>query len=109
MAELLGAFEQTILLAIIRLGSEAYGRNILHEAQSSLDRRVSAGAVYTTLDRLEKRGLLRSRVEDGTEVRGGRPRRFYTVAADGVAALNEVHDTFTRMWNKIQWPARVAR
>lgn len=109
MADLLGAFEQAVLLAIVRLAANAYGRTILHEAQASLGRQVSAGAVYTTLDRLEQRGLVRSRLEQGTEARGGRPRRYYTVAAEGVNALNEARDTLTRIWSSIQWPAETAR
>jgi PadR family transcriptional regulator, regulatory protein PadR len=109
MADLLGAFEQAILLAIVRLGEDAYGRTILHEAQSSLDRAVAAGAVYTTLDRLEQRGMVDSKVGEGTPVRGGRPRRFYSLTGKGVRALNEAREALTRMWGTIQWPARTAR
>jgi DNA-binding PadR family transcriptional regulator len=109
MSELLGAFEQAVLLATVRLGADAYGRTILHEAQSSLGREVSAGAIYTTLDRLEQRGLVRSRMESGTAVRGGRPRRFYTVAAEGVRALSETRQTLTRMWSEVQLPVRGSR
>jgi PadR family transcriptional regulator len=109
MAELLGAFEQAVLLAIVRLGSDAYGRSILHQVQNSLKRSVSAGAVYTTLDRLEKRGLLGSTLAEGTPVRGGRPRRYYAIAANGIRALNEAHETLTNLWRSVQWPARIAR
>jgi PadR family transcriptional regulator len=109
MADLLGAFEQALLLAILRLGGDAYGRAILHEAQESLRREVSAGAVYTTLDRLERRGLLRSRLAAGTPVRGGRPRRYYAVAAEGIRAINDAHKTLSDMWRSIQWPAKATR
>jgi DNA-binding PadR family transcriptional regulator len=109
MAELLGTFEQAVLLAILRLGDEAYGRGILHQVQESLEREVSAGAVYTTLDRLENRGLLRSKLAAGTAVRGGRARRYYSVAASGVHALNEAHKTITTMWRGMQWPAKTTR
>ena len=109
MADLLGGFEQAVLLAILRLGSEAYVRTILHAVQESLKRKVAAGAVYTTLDRLETRGLLRSKLAEGTPVRGGRPRRYYTVAAEGIRALNDAHETLSEMWSGIQWPAKAAR
>jgi PadR family transcriptional regulator len=109
MAELLGTFEQAVLLAIIHLGAHAYGRTILHQVQESLKRNVSAGSVYTTLDRLERRGLIRSHLAEGTPARGGRARRYYAVAAEGVRALNDAHKTITAMWRSIQWPAKVAR
>jgi PadR family transcriptional regulator PadR len=109
MADLLGGFEQAVLLAIFQLGADAYGRTILHQVQKSLKRDVSAGAVYTTLDRLEKRGFLRSKLADGTPVRGGRPRRYYAIAAEGIRALNEAHNILSGMWSTIQWPAKAAR
>ncbi len=109
MGDLLGTFEQAVLLAVLRLGGDAYGRAILHEAQESLKRHVSAGAVYTTLDRLEKRGLLRSKLAEGTPVRGGRPRRYYTVAAQGIRGLNDAHETLSGLWRGIQWPAKATR
>ncbi len=108
MAELLGAFEQAVLLAVVRLGQDAYGRTILRQVEDSIKRNVSAGAVYTTLDRLEKRGLLRSKLAEGTPVRGGRPRRYYTVTAEGIRALNDARETLSEMWKSIQWPAKVA-
>ena len=109
MAELLGAFEQAVLVAILRLGDGAYGRTILHQVQNSLARQVSAGSVYTTLDRLENRGLVRSKLADGTPVRGGRTRRYYVVAAGGVRALNDAHRTMTALWGSIQWPVKATR
>ena len=95
MAELLGTFEQAVLLVMVRLGSEAYGRAILHQVNESVKREVSAGSVYTTLDRLEARGLIISKLAEGTPARGGRPRRYYAIAADGVRALNDAHRTMT--------------
>jgi PadR family transcriptional regulator, regulatory protein PadR len=77
MADTLGAFEQAVLLAIVRLGEDAYGRAVLKEVQVRLDRDVAAGAVHATLDRLENKGLVASRLGPGTPVRSGRPRRFY--------------------------------
>ena len=72
MADVLGSFEQAVLLAILRLGDEAYGRAILKEVQRRLERDVPHGAVHVTLERLEQKGLLRSRLGSGTPVRAGR-------------------------------------
>ena len=75
MADVLGAFEQSVLLAILRLKDDAYGRAILKEVKLRLEREVAAGAVHATLVRLEDRGLLTSRLGAGTAIRGGRARR----------------------------------
>jgi PadR family transcriptional regulator PadR len=109
MAELLGTFEQAVLLAILHLGADAYGRAILNQVQELLQRNVSAGSVYTTLDRLETRGLVRSRLAEGTPARGGRARRYYTVAAEGKRSLNDAHGTMAAMWKNVKWPIQVAR
>ena len=70
MADVIGQFEQTVLLALIRLGKGAYGRAILNEVQVRLRRGVSAGAVYATLERLEAKGLASSKLAPGTAIRG---------------------------------------
>ena len=108
MAELLGTFELVILLAVHGLAGEAYGRSILREAQSGLHRNsVAAGAVYATLDRLETKGLLSSRVEQGTPARGGRAKRYYTLTSQGAAALTETRSTLEKMWTGKCWPMEV--
>jgi PadR family transcriptional regulator PadR len=104
VAELLGAFEQAVLLAVWRLTDEAYGRAILRGVQSALDRQVVAGAVYSTLDRLEQKKLIDSRVEEGTPVRAGRARRYYRLTALGVNALNESKSALEQMWRGANWP-----
>jgi PadR family transcriptional regulator, regulatory protein PadR len=104
VAELLGAFEQAVLLAVWNMAEEAYGRAILRGAQSALDRQVVAGAVYATLDRLEQRGLLASRLEEGTPVRAGRVRRYYRLTAAGIKALNESKAALEQMWRGAKWP-----
>ena len=76
MADVIGHFEQAVLLALIRLGQDAYGRAILNEIQERLNRDVSAGAVYATLERLETKGLASSTLAPGTALRGGRARRY---------------------------------
>ncbi len=104
MAELLGAFEQAVLLALVKLADDAYGRAILRQVQVSLHREAAAGAVYSTLDRLEQKGLISSYLEDGTPARGGRARRYYRVAASGVHALNESKAALESMWQGTEWP-----
>ena len=104
MADLLGAFEQAVLLVLVRLADEAYGRAILRQVQLSLGREVAAGAVYATLDRLEKKGLISSHLEGGTPARNGRVRRFYRVAASGVQALNESKTAMETLWQGTEWP-----
>src|ERR1051325_4953185 len=98
MAEVLGTFEQAVLLAVVRLGADAYGRAILRELHDRLERDVAAGAVYATLDRLESKGLAGSKVAPGTAARGGRTRRFYTVTAAGIRALNDSKNTVDNIW-----------
>jgi DNA-binding PadR family transcriptional regulator len=104
VAELLGAFEQAVLLAVWRLVDEAYGRSILRGVQSALDRQIAAGAVYATLDRLEQKKLVDSRLEEGTAVRAGRARRYYRLTSRGIDALNESKSTLEHLWRGAKWP-----
>ena len=94
----LGEFEQLLLLAVLRLGAGAYGLEIARELESRAGRAVSRGALYTSLDRLEDKGLLRWKVAAGTVERGHLPRRLYGVTPAGVAALRASRDTLRRMW-----------
>jgi len=111
MADLLGTFEQIVLLAVLGLEDEAYGRAVLREVQRAPQRgrSISAGAVYATLDRLESKALLSSRLEPGTPARGGRARRFYRLTAAGASALTEARITLEKMWHGKQWPLEVFR
>jgi PadR family transcriptional regulator, regulatory protein PadR len=110
MADLLGAFEQAVLLALVHpataLGNLAYGRAILKDVQTRLDREVSAGAVYATLDRLEAKGMVSSRLGPGNAIRAGRPRRYYAIEARGVRALNEARAATKRIWAGVRLPAK---
>ena len=108
MAAILGALEQAVLLAIVRLDDDAYGRAVLRETSKRLGREVSAGAAYATLDRLEERALLASRLNDGNRERGGRARRYYTITATGVRALNESRNAIQGIWAGVRWPVRLA-
>ncbi len=106
---MLGTFEQMVLLAVAGLGEDAYGRAVYRELDEGLSgsRKVSAGAMYTTLDRLEGKGLVTSRLEGGTPDRAGRARRFYRVTAAGAGALTETRQALQRMWKGKTWPLEV--
>ena len=106
MAEVLGTFEQAVLLAIIRLADKAYGRTILQEIETRLDREVAAGAVHATLERLENKRLVKSHLGTGTEIRAGRPRRYYRLEPSGVAALNDARGTLEDLWRGLKWPLK---
>lgn len=83
----LGEFEQLVLLAILQLGGDAYGVGIGRELEAEAGRAVSRGALYTTLDRLEGKGLVRWKLAAGGDERGRLPRRIYTLSARGLTAL----------------------
>src|SRR5258705_8507620 len=95
----LGDFEQLVLLGVLRLGDEAYGAAIRQEIHARSGRDVSINAVYTTLDRLESKGLLKSWVGDPTPQRGGRRRKCYALRPAGVAALRQAYRAFTARAN----------
>lgn len=84
----LGEFEHVIVLALLRLGDQAYGVTVRREIELRTKREVSIGAVYATLDRLEGKGFVKSRRGDPTPERGGRSKRFFNVTAKGVAVVN---------------------
>lgn len=92
-----GEFEQVVLLAILRLGSNAYGVTIRAEIASRTGRDVSPGALYTTLDRLEEKGYLASRTSDPTPERGGRAKRYYTVTDVGLKSVTEAQRAFRKL------------
>ena len=106
MADVLGAFEQAVLLSVLRLHDEAYGRAILKEVQARLERDIAAGAVHATLQRLEQKGLLASRLGPGTAVRAGRPRRYYQLEPAGRRALNQARETMDTLWRGFRWPLK---
>jgi DNA-binding PadR family transcriptional regulator len=109
LADSLGAFEQAVLLSVVRLGDDAYGRAILKEVQARLDREVAAGAVHATLERLQNKGLLTSRLGSGTPIRGGRARRFYRLQPAGLRALNDARAAVDSLWHGFEWPLKGLR
>ena len=101
----LGEFEQLVLLAVLRAaqgGATASGVAIARELEQQAARRVSRGALYTTLDRLESKGFLKSWVGDPTPQRGGRRKKFYALRPAGVAALRQAYRAFTAMADGLQ-------
>ena len=106
VADVLGNFEQAVLLSVLRLGDDAYGRAILNEVQTRLDREVAAGAVHATLNRLEGKGLLTSSLGPGTEVRAGRPRRYYKLSSPGQRALKDARAAVNNLWRGFRWPLK---
>lgn len=93
----LGDFEQLVLLGVLRLQDGAYGAAIRQEIHARSGRDVSINAVYTTLDRLEKKGLLHSWTGEPTPERGGRRRKFYGLRPAGTAAIRDAYQTFRAM------------
>ena len=89
MQTFLSEFEFLVLAAAARLGGDAYAVTILHEIASRTGRKVSRGSVYVTLDRLTTKGLLKSRLGEPTAERGGKAKRYYTLTARGVTALQD--------------------
>lgn len=96
-AKHLGELEQLVLMAVLQLDDDAYGTNVLKELSERGYRTVSPGSLYATVDRLEGKGLVASRVGDPTPGRGGKPKRFLTVTPKGLAALRRARATWTRM------------
>ena len=97
MRTYLGEFEQLLLLALLRVNDEAHGLRIRHEVEERTGRTVSPGAVYTALDRMERRGLVTSRLGEPTAQRGGKRRRYYRLESTGLALLRESQRALAQM------------
>ena len=100
----LGEFEQIVLLAILRLGEEAYGVSIRAEIAACTGRETAPGALYTTLDRLEDKGLVQSRLGDPTPERGGRAKRYFTVTKAGAQAVASAQRAYQRLLKGLKLP-----
>lgn len=92
----LGAFEQLILFSVLQLKDEAYGASIREDIEDRTGRTVSIGAIYTTLGRLEDRGLVRSAPEE-PRGRTGRPRKYYALSPEGARELREAYTSIQAM------------
>jgi PadR family transcriptional regulator, regulatory protein PadR len=101
----LGELELMLLLAVIRLGDDAYGVPIARELETLRGREVSVGSVYASLERLELKGLVASSLGEPTPERGGKAKRFFRITREG---LNQVHETrrvLTRLWQSLPEPS----
>jgi DNA-binding PadR family transcriptional regulator len=101
-----GEFEQLVLLAVLRLGDDAYAVPVRQEIEERAGRAPARGAVYVTLERLEEKGYLESWLGEAAAERGGRPRRYYRVRPAGVRALEESWTALRRMWQGLKPPVR---
>jgi DNA-binding PadR family transcriptional regulator len=93
----LGELEQMVLMATLQLKDSAYGTSVLKELSDRGGRRVSPGALFATMDRLEGKGLVTSRLGDPTPGRGGKRKRYLTVTPEGLAALRDARNAWVRM------------
>ena len=98
----LGEFEQVVLLAILRLGDDAYAVPIRDEILRCTGRDVSRGSIYITLDRLETKGYLKSRLANPTPERGGRAKRYYALRPRAVEALKESRRALVALWRGLE-------
>ena len=103
MAPSLGEFELIVLLAVLQLGEEAYGVPVREEILRRTGRDVARGAVYVTLDRLSRKGYLRSQLGEATAERGGRPKRYFAITARGSRALRESLAALERMCEGLEF------
>jgi len=102
--ESLGEFEHLVLLAVLRLGAEAYGMRVRREIAERTDRDVSIGAVYATLDRMEAKGLVKSEMGPSTPERGGRAKRSFRLTGAGAEAVNRVQQGLVSMSDGMVFP-----
>lgn len=101
-APVLGEFEFVVLLAVLQLDATAGTTEIRTFLEEHTRRSIARGALYTTLDRLEQKGLLASDMEEGSAERGGRPRRRYRVLPAGVRAVREARATLLALWRGLE-------
>ena len=103
---MIGEFEYLLIAASLRLAEEAYGASIRREIEEATERPCSIGSLYTTLDRLEAKGLVRTWMGEATAQRGGRARRMVSVTAKGVEAASAFYRAISRVSRDISWGAR---
>ena len=97
----MGEFEQLVLLAILRLGNDAYGMDIRQEIEENTGREISYGAVYTALNRLSSKGFVSHELGESTPERGGRARKYFRVEPTGRSALRATQQALTVMWSGV--------
>jgi PadR family transcriptional regulator, regulatory protein PadR len=97
----LGEFEELVLLSVGILFDDAYGLSIVDELQTKTGRTIMISSVHKALVRLEDKGYLKSRMGGGTNLRGGRDKRLYTLTPAGTSVLNEMRDLRNQMWREV--------
>lgn len=97
-----GEFEQMLLLAVLRLGHEAYGAALIRELRRTADRRVSRGSVYVTLDRMQEKGWITSEASEPRPERGGRPRRMVGITLAGMRELRKSRRALLDLWSGLE-------
>jgi len=98
----LGEFELLVMLCVIRLGEGAYGVPISREIEQRTGRDVAFGTVYATLERLQKKGLVRSDLGDPTPERGGRAKRYFRVTSAGLRTVRETKQSLIGLWQGLR-------
>ncbi len=99
--EFLGGFELLVLLALIKVGDEAYGVPISDAIEESSGREVAMGSVYITLDRLQAKGLVSSRLGEPTAARGGRAKTYFRITAAGLRQARQARKTLIHLWDGV--------
>src|SRR5713101_6059080 len=99
--EFLGGFELLVLLALIRLGEDAYGVPISQAIEESTGRDVLVGSVYAALERLEEKGFVSSKVGEPTPERGGRAKRYFRITAKGLRQVRETRRALIKLWQRL--------
>src|SRR5438067_11495462 len=99
--QMLGGFELLVLLALIRLGDEAYGVPIFEAIEENSGREVALGSVYITLERLETKGLVTSRLGEPTAERGGRAKTYFHITAKGLREVRQARRTLVNLWKGV--------
>jgi PadR family transcriptional regulator, regulatory protein PadR len=94
----LGDFELIVMLALMRLGRDAYGVPISHEIEQQSGREVALGSVYAALERLEGKGLVSSDLGRPTPERGGRAKRYFRITSNGVREVREARKALIKLW-----------
>ena len=103
----LGEFEELTLLAVRAMKGDAYGVPVLQYVEKTTGRRVTIGAIYAALERLEDKGYVRSLIAEARQMRGGRRKRLFQPTPAGIAALEEIQRVRERIWDVIEAKGRV--
>jgi len=98
----LGDFELMVLLALMRLGEDAYGVPISREIEQQSGREVAAGTVYAALERLEEKDLVSSELGESTPQRGGRAKRYFRITKKGLREVREARNALIRLWRGLR-------